>query len=271
MNPLKLLVNLFKQTINKLIMEVKLDQHFLNSKNILKMEQRIAAIKEDDIIFEIGPGDGRLSHFLLEGKPKKLISVEMDKNLEEDLKKLKSKYKNFEYIIGNGLDEFENHKFNKLVANIPYSITEPLYIKILEKKIPYIILLHGTTFFDKLHDETNKWHYFVNAFYDVENILDIAGNAFIPPAKTMSNLIKLELKTESKLTENEKKIQILFSKYHRNLKNAVIFTLVDLDKTKKESREIFEKLEFKKELHKKNLGSISNEDFVEILEKLEFK
>jgi len=251
-------------------MQVKYDQHFLESKNTLLLEKNSANIKDTDVIFEIGPGDGRLSEFLLQANPKKLISVEMDENMDHHLKKIKEKYPNFDYLIGNGLEEINNFKFNKLVSNIPYSITEPLYNKILELKIPFVLLLHGNTFFNIINDDTNKWHYYVNSFYNIDKLLDVAGNAFNPPAKTTSTLIKLELKKEDKLTKKEKLIQTIFSKKERSTKNTIIFTLVDYNKTKKEAKKIYEEnFKLNSIVEKTKFDNISNKQFLEILHRLE--
>lgn len=244
-------------------MEVKLDQHLLNSKNTLLLESTLADIKKDDVIFEIGPADGRLSRFLLQKKPKKLISIEMDSNFKDKLEELKSEYENFEYIIGNGLEEFNNLEFNKLVSNIPYSITEPLYTKILEKKIPFVILLHGIDFYEKIITNQSKWHYYINSFYDVDLINHIAGNAFTPKAKTMSVLLLLKLK--EKITKEEEFFQNLFSKSKRNTKNALQFTLVDtFQLTKKQAKEIINKLELSNRCSDKNLENLSNDEFIKI-------
>ena len=248
-------------------MEVKLDQHLLNSKNTLLLESTLASIEKNDVVFEIGPADGRLSRFLLQKNPKKLISIEMDDSFREKLQELKSEYENFEYIIGDGLLELKKHKFNKLVSNIPYSITEPLYFKILEMKIPFVILLHGISFYEQILNKESKWHYFVNSSYDVELINHIAGNAFTPKAKTMSVLLLLTLK--NKQTKKEEFFMNLFSKSKRNTKNALQFTLVDtFAMAKKDAKEIIDKLELSNRCSDKNLENLSNEEFVKITDKI---
>lgn len=247
-------------------MEVKYDQHFLNSSKTLILESKLADIDKNDIIYEIGPGDGRLTKELLFMKPKKLIAVEADESLKENLINLEKDNPNFEFKIGNGLEEMKNFKFNKLVTNLPYSITEPLYIRILENKIPFCLLLHGITFYKIIMDSKNKWYYFVNSFYNVEVIKEIPGNSFEPPAKTMSVLLILKLK------ETKEKCDIfyqtLFSKKERSLQNALIFTLVDLGKTKKEAKEIISKINIDNNIKNKKLLNISNEEFLKFNESI---
>ncbi|MCA9495698.1 MAG: hypothetical protein KC589_02045 [Nanoarchaeota archaeon] len=244
-------------------MDIKFDQHFLNSPKTLILESKLADINKEDIIFEIGPGDGRLSKELLFMKPKKLISIETDENLKDKLIEIEKENPNFEWKIGNGLEEMQNFKFNKLVTNLPYSITEPLYIKILENKIPFCLLLHGITFYKIIMDPKNKWHYFVNAFYDIEAIKEIPGNTFEPPTKTMSILLILKLKKTKEKCDIF--FQTLYNKKERNSQNALIYTLVDLGKTKKEAKELILKKELNDNIKNKKIINLSNEEFLEIV------
>jgi len=249
-------------------MNLDLDQHFLNAKNVLLLEKNLSNISKEDNILEIGAGDGRLSEFILQGKPEILTSIEKDFNFEIDLLEIKKKYKNkFNFIIGDGLNEMNKIKFNKLISNIPYTITEPLYHKILEKKIPFVLLLHGIKFYNKILDETSKWHYLINSYYKLELIKEIPGNAFKPPTKTMSVLIRLILKEE--LTEFDKLLQIIFSKKTRSVKNNLIFSLVDTKNiTKKEAKEIITKFNLNEETLNKKFENLSNKEFVEIIQKI---
>ena len=144
-------------------MNVKYDQHFLIDEDILNLIVECSDIKCDDIVFEIGCGKGELSREILSKKPQKFICVECDKNLDPKISD-----DNFELIYGDGLDEIDRYKFNKLIANIPYSITEPLYKKILDLKIAFVIMLCGFDFYKNLNCRDTKWKYFVNAFYDVK-------------------------------------------------------------------------------------------------------
>ncbi len=249
------------------------DQHFLESRTILVLEKNISNINNKDIIFEIGSGDGRLSQILLEDNPKKLITIEMDERFTPHLKHIKDRQhneNNFEFIIGNGLEEIEKYKFNKFIANIPYSITEPIYNKLLDKKIPFILILHGMDFYKHIIDERSKWHFYINSMYNVDLVKEVPGNAFVPQANVMSALVKLELKTE--LTKKDKFISQLFKKRSRNCKNTIIFALVDsLRITKKEAKEFVKSIEFSNEPLKHKFEIISNTNFKEIINSFESK
>ncbi len=250
-----------------IIMDVKYDQHFLISKNIMLIQSNISNIKSSETILEIGAGDGRLSQFILQKSPKKLISIEIDESFKDKLLSIKNSYENFEPLFGNGLEIIEKVEFDKIIANIPYSITEPLYKKLLEKKVKFALLLHGRTFYEILMDNSSKWHYFVNSFYEIELIKDIPGNAFEPPAKTMSVL--LLLKEKKNKTKFDIFLNELFLRSKRNIRNALIFSLVEvLEISKKDAKKLLEPIFMKFELENKVTMNIPNEKFVSIVQEI---
>jgi len=245
-------------------MEVKFDQHFLNNQEILNKIINNSKITNEDIIYEIGIGEGILTNAILSKNPKHLISIEKDLKLLEKIQKITAKHKNFTFEIADGIEKFDEYKFNKLIANIPYSITEPLYKKIIEKKIPFCIILQGKKFFDICQNKNSKWYYYINSLYNLELIETVNGKNFNPPTKVTSVIVKLEIKKN--LTKENKLILKLFEKKDRNFKNAIIFTLVEeLNITKKQSKEIFEKLNMN--LTEK-FENISNEKFCDLIKKL---
>jgi len=96
----------------------KLGQHFLQSKNIAKSIVSEAKISKNDIVLEIGTGKGILTSLLCD-KAKKVISIEVDKQLFESAKVNFSKKANLWLIHGDGFKTSE--KFSIFVSNLPYS------------------------------------------------------------------------------------------------------------------------------------------------------
>lgn len=241
-------------------MEIKLDQHFMENEDILDIIANVSKITKEDTILEIGPGKGSLTKKILNKNPKQLISVEKDIELEEELSKINNKI--FKLIIGDGLDEINRHSFNKLVANIPYAITEPLYKKILDKQIPFIVMLHGIDFYKNLVERETKWKYFVSAFYNIKLVEEVSGDMFIPKTKVKSVILKLELK--DKLNKEEIFYQNLYLRRDRNTRNAIIFSLVESGLTKKEAKGKVIKLDLDDGMLNKKLDNLSNEEFMKI-------
>ncbi len=112
-----------------------LGQHFLTDKNIANKIIDAADITEGDIVVEIGPGNGILTALLAE-KAKKVIAIEIDERLIENLKSSLARFSNVEIIQKDALKftyQDLSHRF-KVVANLPYYITTPIIFRLLEAK-----------------------------------------------------------------------------------------------------------------------------------------
>ncbi len=244
-------------------MEVKYDQHFLEDEITLNNIINASNITQDDIILEIGPGKGALTRKILQKNPKKLICVELDISFQNNLELIKEKHSNLEIIFGNALNSIDTFSFNKIIANIPYSITEPLYKKLIENKVEFAVLLHGKTFYDTVIRRESKWHYIIPAFYNLEEIEIVEGNKFTPLAKTKSSVVKLEYKQNP--SKFDLFLQELFYKHDRSSKNAIIFALVDSMKiSKTQAKQLIKDIE----ISQIKLENISNDDFVRIIQQL---
>ena len=79
---------------------MRLGQHFLKDKSVLEKIAASVGITYDDIVIEIGPGHGELTECLLKYNPKKLIAIERDTELAEELKQ---KLPTIEILRGDAL------------------------------------------------------------------------------------------------------------------------------------------------------------------------
>lgn len=117
-------------------------QNFLVDSNILDNIISAANITKDDFVLEIGPGIGSLTQYLAESAGK-VVAVEIDTNLIPILKETVGDYDNLEIInedilkldINALVAEKNNSKPIKVVANLPYYITTPIIMELLEKKV----------------------------------------------------------------------------------------------------------------------------------------
>ncbi len=132
-----------KQIIKKYDFNFKKNfgQNFLVDERVLEKIINTANIDKDDLIIEVGPGIGTLTQAMAK-KAGKVISVEIDKTLVPILEELLEDYDNIEIINEDILKVdinslIEKHKgMNvKMVANLPYNITTPIIMNILEKHI----------------------------------------------------------------------------------------------------------------------------------------
>ena len=133
-----------KEIINKYDFAFKKNfgQNFLIDQFVLDKIVSSADVSEDDIVIEIGPGIGTLTACLAKNA-KKVIAVEIDKTLIPILEDTLSNFDNIEIInedilkvdIKKIAEENKNSKI-KVVANLPYYITTPIIMNILENRLP---------------------------------------------------------------------------------------------------------------------------------------
>ena len=112
----------------------RLGQNFLFDPSILKRIVQAARLSPDDTVVEIGPGPGRMT-VMVAGCVKKVIAIELDRELYERLSSELSGYENIELVHGDALKfPYETLGEFKVVANIPYYITTPILFKLLEHR-----------------------------------------------------------------------------------------------------------------------------------------
>ena len=109
-------------------MKKEYGQHFLVDRNILEVIGRLAELGPDDVVLEIGPGQGVLTRFLAE-RVGRVHAVEIDQALEPALSELGA---NVDVIFGDALRIELPQDATKLVANLPYNVATPLVVESLD-------------------------------------------------------------------------------------------------------------------------------------------
>ena len=121
----------------------KFGQNCLIDTHVLEKIVDAADIGKDDLVLEIGPGIGTVTQYLCEAA-RQVIAVEIDRKLIKILKDTLSAYNNVEVInkdilkvdIAKLVDEKNEGKPIKVVSNLPYYITTPIIMTLLEKRVP---------------------------------------------------------------------------------------------------------------------------------------
>ena len=103
-------------------------QHFLRDANILGVVGRLAELGPDDVVLEIGPGEGVLTRYLAE-RVRRVRAVEIDRSLESALSGLAD---NVDVVFGDALRLALPQDATKLVANLPYNVATPLVVESLD-------------------------------------------------------------------------------------------------------------------------------------------
>ncbi len=220
----------------------KLGQNFLINDDVIENIVKAANIKKDDLIIEIGPGLGTLTKRLLE-EAGRVICIELDKNMLMVLNDRFKFYDNFKLINEDILqvnlkmlieqEKQENLKNVKIVANLPYYITTPIIMKLLEDRldIESITVMVQKEVADRLVDEPGGKNsgaitYAINYYTKPQKVLDVDNKSFIPSPEVNSSVINLKvLKNPSIKVSDEKLlfkiIKLAFMQKRKTLLNAL--------------------------------------------------
>ena len=228
---------------NNLFAKKSLGQNFLIDENIVESIVEKAGITKKDIVIEIGPGLGTLTKYLLE-KAYKVICIELDERMINILKDRFSLYNNFELINDDVLkvdlhelikkNKTENIDNIKVVANLPYYITTPIIMKLLEDKldIESITVMIQKEVAERLvaspgEKETGSITYSINYYTNPEMLMIVPNNSFIPEPEVTSAVIKLNVleKPRIEVKDEEKFFKIIkqaFMQKRKTLVNALV-------------------------------------------------
>ncbi|MFA5485246.1 MAG: rRNA adenine N-6-methyltransferase family protein [Candidatus Pacearchaeota archaeon] len=232
--------------MNQFIFQRKdLGQHFLMNQSLIKEEVKLAKISSKDNILEIGAGSGNLTKELIKTNAK-IYSFEIDERYSSELKELKNE--NLTIIYDNTLN-YSWRKYNKIVSNIPYEISEPLINKAIKEGINFLVLIIGENFKEILEKNNSKIGFISNLFYNISFIKKINKKEFMPIPRVDSWLIKLEKKEE--ITKLDKILQRIIL-YEGKIKNALIYSLVKEGYTKKQTKEILKKMKLNRNILEKS-------------------
>ncbi len=180
----------------------KLGQSFLIDINVINRISDAADISQDDIVVEIGAGIGVLTESIAR-KAKKVIAVEIDRNLVEVLKDKLGSYDNVEVHSGdilkfdfNSISETYKSKI-KVIGNVPYNISSPLIFRLLSFRpvISDFMLMLQKEIVQRLVSVPNNRIYGVPSvilqmFASVEKIFDVPSTCFYPQPKVESAVVK---------------------------------------------------------------------------------
>ncbi len=262
-----------------------LGQNFLINQNVVDKIVESSHITKEDLVIEIGPGLGTLTKELLE-KAGKVICIELDKKMIKILTDRFSLYENFELIHGDVLkvrlnkiikEEKEKNGFKsaKIVANLPYYITTPIIMKLLEDRLDLesITVMIQKEVADRLiaipgEKETGAITYSVYYYATAEGIMEVPNDSFIPEPEVTSKVIKLTLRKEPPVEVKSRGVMFriiksAFMQRRKTLLNALTNTKVFM--SKEEGLKILKELQLDENVRAEKL---TLEDFAEITNKI---
>ena len=237
-------------------------QNFLIDESVINTIVQSSDITKEDLVIEIGPGLGTLTEKLLE-KAGKVICIELDKKMVKILEDRFALYQNFKLLNQDVLkvalkNIIENEKKDlsiknvKVVANLPYYITTPIIMKLLEEKpgLNSITVMVQKEVADRLiaipgKKDTGAITYSVYYYAESEGIVEVPKASFIPEPDVTSKVIKLKIRNMSpvEIQNSEVMFRVIkcaFMQRRKTLLNALVNSHVFLNK--EEGIKILQKL-----------------------------
>ena len=251
-----LLLNHYKLQANK-----SFGQNFLIDDDVIDGIIESANISKKDLVIEIGPGLGTLTSKLLENA-NKVIAVEIDNKMVEVISDRFRMYNNLQIINEdilkidlNAIIENEKQEDGKvkIVANLPYYISTPIIMKLLEERlnIDEIVVMVQKEVADRLTAKpgtkiSGAITYAVDYYSEAEPVLNVGRDCFIPAPKVDSKVIKLKLRKQPKVEVNNEKelfklIKLNFTQRRKTLINVLVNS--GMVKSKENAMKIFDELE----------------------------
>jgi 16S rRNA (adenine1518-N6/adenine1519-N6)-dimethyltransferase len=217
----------------------RLGQHFLTDEAPVLAMIEAAGISKTDGVLEIGPGLGILTVKLCE-RAGKVVAVEKDRELVPVLYKVTSDFKNIciieDDVLKLDLSDIRKSYFAsdfKVVANLPYYITSPIIMKIIDNRhmIPVAVVMVQKEVAERLVAPPGKKDYgilsiAVQLYADVDIICPVNRDAFMPPPKVDSAVVRLSLRQSTRVpVENEplffKVVEAAFGERRKTVKNSL--------------------------------------------------
>lgn len=178
-----------------------LGQNFLKDENVLKKIANSFSLEEGDLVIEIGPGKGALTKYFAFG-PTDLLCYEVDERMRPFLSSYDSSTTRIifdDFLKRNIMDDIEkeyNHIY--VIANIPYYITTPIVEHVLQSGV----FINGMTLLVQKEvamrftamPKNKEYGYFtvyLKHFFESKKLFDVPAEAFNPPPKVVSSVVKL--------------------------------------------------------------------------------
>ncbi|MFL2534061.1 MAG: 16S rRNA (adenine(1518)-N(6)/adenine(1519)-N(6))-dimethyltransferase RsmA [Alphaproteobacteria bacterium] len=206
----------------------KFGQNFLIDKNILLKIINLINLNNLKIL-EIGPGDGKLTDYIILKKPKKLTLIEIDTELANNLIIKYSNYNYIKVVNANILEVDLKENYQLVISNLPYNISSQIIVKLalLNRPPDKLVLMFQKEFAQRLLDKKiNSINSLISCFYDVKLSFNVSKNCFRPIPKIDSSVLVFSKKDKKLLNENEVNDFIvfkrnLFSHKRKSLKNLL--------------------------------------------------
>ena len=211
-------------------MNKKLGQNFLIRHAVVDDIADAAGIGEGDPVLEIGPGIGTLTQALAETGAA-VTAVELDDHLLPVLDKTLEHYDNVRVVHGDilriDIEEVMNHQPFTVCANLPYYITTPIIMKLLEQKLPIkrIVVMVQKEVAERMVAEPGHKNYgalsvSVQYYTKPQMLFEISLKCFMPAPEVTSAVVAMDVRQEPPvdLTDEKRFFQVVKAAFQQRRK-----------------------------------------------------
>lgn len=214
----------------------KFGQNFIVDQNVIDKIIEKSSIDKNTLVIEIGPGAGSLTYKLAEVS-KNVLCYEVDVTLKDILSNNLCAYNNVfvkyeDFLKADVTNDIRNYEYDNLyvVANLPYYITTPIIMKIIEDKINVdkIVVMVQKEVGDRFKATPGSKDYgslsvYLNYYFDVVKLMDISRNIFIPKPNVDSIVVEFRKKDKLFCLNDEelffKIVRDSFKQKRKNIRN----------------------------------------------------
>ncbi len=220
-----------------LVPKKSLGQHFLKDDNVARKIVALLERRENDVVLEIGPGDGALTKFLVK-EPIDLFCVEIDKRAVDSLKsKFSSPRKARLTVVNKDIQEFDLNSIAstgkvKVVGNIPYNISSQIFFWLFKQRrtVERAILMSQKEVAARLKAQPRTKEYGIltlalQLIGEAKIEFDVSPNCFYPKPKVKSSVFSLNFKgvdiSDKEYSQIMKLVKAAFNQRRKKLRNAL--------------------------------------------------
>ena len=224
-------------------------QNFLTNKTVVEDIAENCTDTYEGTILEIGPGIGTLTRELAQ-RHREVVALEIDKSLIPALGYTLNDFQNVtvinEDVMKTDLAALLAPYFEKgtvsVCANLPYYITTPILMKLLESALPfrYITIMIQSEVADRLVARAGSSAYgaitaVLNYYGEAERLFTVSAGHFMPPPKVNSAVVRIKLHKEKPYRPRDEKIffrtvRAAFEQRRKTLPNALAAGFPELGK-----------------------------------------
>jgi len=223
----------------KIRADKSLGQHFLIDESPIDAMLAAADLNKEDEVLEIGPGLGVLTVRLCQ-QAKKVVAVEKDRDIIPVLEDITRDFENIciinDDVLKLDIENLQQSHFRssfKVIANLPYYITSPIIMKIIQNRhlIKLAVIMVQKEVAQRLTALPGKKDYgilsiAVQLYSDVDMICEVSREAFLPSPKVDSAVVRLIIKDEPRVKIHDvdlyfKVVEASFAERRKTIRNSL--------------------------------------------------